>query len=476
MKILFIIFALAKTIGFANANVMSASQFIDKLKKHYKHTSNINAFTLTYNYLGRSDPYQSWDYKNPNRYRAFKTTDVDLVKNHYYQNVVHQFTGGLLFDEVHFQNSDESLRYERNGISLGKHATVQTMDSYERYKNLTMMNLDFFAIKPLLQEKDVDKNITIKLHSDSRKVSVIHEYSNEKFMKYVFNIKPLKLEQIDDSVRKRMYQYDDYQTNNGLNFAHSLIKYYDGSQKPSFIARIETFRVIDGINPEKLMLPCQYQRMPEANSSTLYTVPITKNTYLITSSSNKTNTLFKVNSKGVMVYGVPSNNALAAQSLKVIKAQFPNKPILGVYITHPFSDHIAGLLPYIEHGSIIYADDYSIEAIKAYPPFAKKLDDVLFKTIKHGQEIDGVYFYILENSRSKRQGFAYFKEQQLIYQGDFIELAKDNTVPNLIPSYSKQFINFIEQEKLKFIRIVGHHRNNNISRKVIEQLNHVNTL
>ena len=140
------IFLFLAVTKLASAN--EATSLIHKLKAHYQNTSSIKAFSLTHSYLGQSDPFQSWDFEAPTRYKAFKVTDIDIEKQHYYQNVVHHYTGGLYFDEVHFQNSKESLRYERNGISLGKSAIQQNMDSFNRYKNLTLMNLDFFAIRP----------------------------------------------------------------------------------------------------------------------------------------------------------------------------------------------------------------------------------------------------------------------------------------------------------------------------------------
>ena len=38
-----------------------------------------------------------------------------------------------------------------------------------------------------------------------------------------------------------------------------------------------------------------------------------------------------------------------------------------------------------------------------------------FQTIADGELIDGVRFYVLENSRAKRQSFAYFEDKGIIY-------------------------------------------------------------
>ncbi|WP_448548474.1 hypothetical protein [Thalassotalea fusca] len=460
--------------AFGHAN--DAKSFISQLKKHYQHTSSIKAFSLTHSYLGRSDPYQSWDFQAPSRYKAFKVTDIDLEKQHYYQNVVHHNTGGLYFDEIHFQNRYESLRYERNGISLGKAAVEQDMNSFERYKNLTLMNLDFFAVKPLLLEAEIDEKIDFQRDVKSGKATISHRYAENKIMEYVFNVNPLRLDSIHNKARKRIYLYDDYQISNGYNFAHSLIKYYNEEPIPSFITRIEKFEVIEHIDEGKLTLPSGYNKMYSPKNLELVATQIAHDLYLVADESAKINTLFKVNDIDIMVFGVPTNSKYAEQTINIIKQRFPDKVISGVFVTHPYSDHIAGLLPYVEQGAKVHADAYTINAIKAYPRFANAIEQFSFEAISHAQAIDDVHFYVLESARSKRQSFAYFAQSGIIFQSDFLEVANDNTIANILPSYSKQFIDFVKNKQLKVNRIVGNHRNNNISEEVMNQSYKANTM
>ncbi|WOH37292.1 hypothetical protein RI844_18315 [Thalassotalea fonticola] len=474
--IITVLLALSHVAFASSTHINDAIPFIELLNKHYKQTSSIKAFSLTHSYLGRSEPYQSWDFEAPSRYKAFKVTDIDLEKQYYYQNVVHHYTGGLYFDEVHFQNGEESVRYERNGISLGKRAIEQNMNSFTRFKNLTFMNLDFFAVRPLLQETDINGKVDYQLDKESGRVTLTHQYSDNKVMEYVFNTAPLQLESINNRARKRIYLYSDYQTSNGFHFAHSLIKHYNGDSIPSFITLIEKFDVIEQIEPEKLTIPNTYQKTLPKRNLTLASTKISQDLYLVTDASAKTNTLFKVNGDNIMIFGAPSNSNLSKATLEIINKKFPNKSIHGVFVTHPYSEHIAGLLPYVEQGIKIYADIYTIKAIKAYPRFAKKIEKFTFETISHEQAIDGVHFYVLENSRSKRQSFAYFKQSGTIYQSDFLEVAHDNTIANILPSYSKLFIDFVRNKQLKINRIVGQNRNNNISLEVVNKSYRANTM
>lgn len=468
---------MATLLVFASStHATEVNAFLSLLKTHYQKTSSVKKFSLVHSYLGRSEPYQSWDFQAPTRYKAFKITDIDIDKQHYYQNVVHHYTGGLYFDEVHFQNSEESLRYERNGISLGKSAIEQNMNSFNRYKNLTLMNLDFFAVRPLLNEINIDEKIAYHQDKESKTVTLIHQPSANKTLEYIFNTQPLQLLSINNKSRKRIYLYDDYRSNNGYYFAHSLVKKYNGDTIPSFITRIEKFEVIEKIEAEKLDLPNGYYKASSDKKLDLTTTLIAKNLYLVTGGSKVSNIVFKINNNDITVFGVPKNSNSSKQVINTIRQRFPDKEIIAVFVTHPYSEHISGLLPYVEQGAKIYADAYTVEAIKAFPYFADKIEMFNFETIKNGQLIDDVRFYVLENTRSKRQSFAYFEQAGIIYQSDFLEVAFDNTIADILPSYSKLFIEFIRKEQIKVNRIVGFHRNNNITPEIINKSYQTNTM
>ena len=173
-----------------------------------------------------------------------------------------------------------------------------------------------------------------------------------------------------------------------------------------------------------------------------------------------------LNSYDFLLSWLPSKTTNIGKS----SALFPEKRITSVYVTHPYSDHIAGLATFTKIGAVILADAYSIEAIRAYPRFKKDLATFKFQTIENDDLIEGVRFYVLENSRAKRQSFAYFEDKGIIYQSDFLEVPFDNTIPQILPSYSKTFIDFVRSKQLKVDRIVGHHRNNNISLNIMNKL------
>ncbi|PCI59621.1 MAG: hypothetical protein COB37_11290 [Kordiimonadales bacterium] len=457
------------TITTATASAGEVEDFVAKLKAHYQKMPPLKVFSMTHNYLylGGNGAYRSWDYQAPNRYTAFKVTEFDLEKKHYVENVIHNYAGGRRFDETHFQNDTDSFRYAKNGLPHGRRLVRQSVDDFESFKNIIMVNIDFFAVKPLLEESNTSGTIKFHRNKMSGKTTLIHKPATDKVVEYVFSDNPLRLLSINNKSMRRIYFYDDYQTTNGFSFARSIVQYYNGATTPTFIKRIESLDILEEIDPAKLQIPQGYGPIIPINDGILVSKEIAPDLYLVTDSSALRNVLFKVNGDEIAVFGAPVNTELAEQTIKLILGQFPKKKIASVYVTHPHSDHIAGLPAYAKRGIMIRADAYSIAGIKAYPRFIADIATFKFQVIEHNQMIDGIHFYVLENTHSKRQSFVHFKDSGIIYQADFLDVAFDNTMAKELPSYSKTFIDFVRNRKLKFSRIVGHHRNNNVSLDVM---------
>jgi len=448
--------------------------FVATLKQHYQHTSEIKAFSIRQHYLQNSLG-QAWDYLAPNRWTAMKVTEFDLEKKHYVENVIHHFTGGVWYDEVHFQNDQQSLRYERNGTTLGKKVLEQSMGSFDRYKNLYLANIDFLAVTPLLQETDLSK-MSVVHEKKSGKTRLTYVKSNKNVKEYVFNRQPLRLYSIDDKSRGRVSIYTDYQTSRGFTFARSIDKYYKGEANPRFIKRIDDFELLEGIEPHKLQLPAGFGPVLAFSDRKPILKKLGVDLYLITNAAGSRNNMLQVKGDELMLFGGPSSSRLAQETLDFLAKRFPQKKLTSVYVTHPHSDHIDGLSVYVDFGAHIYADAYSIAAIKAYPDFAEFIAGFKFKTIGHNQLLHGARFYVLENSHSKRQSFVHFEAMGIIYQADFMDIPVDNTMPKVLPNYSKTFSDFVLSQKLNVNRIIGHSFNNNIGSDLLQKIATANIL
>jgi len=460
------------TITIASAG--EAEEFVDKLRAHYQETLPIKTFSLSYRYLNkqyRSHDY--WDYQTPDRIMSQRTVEVDLVKKHFYDNDTLYSPGGQLNDMTQFQNDTQSFYYETNGNFLGKRIFNEGMDNFDRQKRYIMMNVDFLAIRPLLKDSKFEGNVSLHQDRNSGTTTLSHNASdgnnNESVIEYEFSNNPLQLISVNKKSEGAIYVYDDYQTTRGLTFARSLHSYYGGATEPAYIKFIEQFEAIDEVDPTKLQLPQGYGPEIPKSDRVLVSKEITKDLYLVTDSSAWRNSLFKVNGDEIMVFGASGYPALAEKTIKLISEQFPKKKISAVYVTHPHGSDISGLKVYVDQGIKILADEYSIAAIKAYPEFYDDIERFKFQTITHKQVIDGAHFYVLESLHSKRQSFVHFKDSEIIFQADFLQIAFDNTIAKVIPNYTRTFIDFVRNQQLKFTRIVGNYQNNNISVEVMNK-------
>lgn len=456
------------TAFFVEASNEQAEKFIEELKTHYQQSPSLEVFSLNYHYLGRS-PFYAWDYQAPERYLAIRRVEIDLIKKQFVENDVHHFSGGRTFNRVQFQDDKRSLFYDKNGLALGKRIIKQSMDTYYELEGHIFINIDFMAVKSLLETPNLSK--VIRFHQDKQTghKSLIHTTADNNIIEYTFRNNPIQLASINNKSQQKKYVYDDFQTSNGITFARSIHKYFGNVTKPSFVHRIDSLNIIEEIESSKFKVPEDFGPIIPKHDKSLIAKEIAANLFLITDLSASRNILFKVNNDEIMVFGAPVSQEFTEKTIETIEAKFPNKTISSVYVTHPHGDHIAGLSAYAKRGVTILADAYTISAIKAYPYFSEDMAKFKFKTITHEEEIEGADFYVLENSHSKRQSFVHFAESGIIYQADFLEIAFDNTIPKVIPSYTKTFIDFVRSKQLTINRIVGHHRNNNISVSVMNK-------
>ena len=463
--------------GLAWFNIMvpaaSAAEVVDyvaKLKSHYQETLPIKAFSLNHHYTNKQyRDHNYWDYQTPNVYLSVRSVEMDLAKKHFYDNDLVYFSGGRLYDRAQFQNDKESFFYERSATNYGKAVLRRGMDRFDIIKRYMVMNIDFLAVRPLLEETYIEGTITLRRDETSGTTTLIHKASDDNVVDYKFRNSPLQLVSINHRPLRGIFVYDDYQTTRGITYARSVNSYYNGDTEPTYIKFNNHFEIIEKVDPAKLQLPEGYGPILSRGDGVLVSKEIAKDLYLVTDSSAVINSLVKVNGDEITVFGASVNAGVAEKTIKLILDQFPKKKITSVYVTHPHGHQIAGLKVYADQGIEILADEYSIEAIKAYPRFADDITRFKFRTIEHEQIIDGSHFYVLENMHAKRQGFVYFKDSGIIFQSHFLHIPLDNTIAKVIPSYTRTFVDFVRNKQLKVNRIVGNYRNNNVSVEVMNK-------
>jgi len=454
------------------AQEISTASFIKQLEQQYKTTNMINNFSIRYESTGAFGP-QSYDYKKPTMSFNRKIMDVDIKNKIYFlHNTRGGFPGGFVFETKEFQKNMKRYRYDINGVLYGKR--VLELDVQFGFQSkLDELNevMDVFVIRSLLDSAKNGDSINTKIDEMSNRVIVEQQSSRLGKLTYHFQLKSLKLTSLYNESNDQLFTYSHHVYINGIDYA-SRINMQEKHSERDFL--IESFTKTMKIEAMKLNVPAGYGPIVEREKKKLTTESIAKNLYLISNAGDRY-IAFKVDDKGIMVFGAPGSDKLSIKIMAHIREQFPMKKIISVYVTHHHSDHIDGLNAYAQKGITILADSLTIAAIKSYRPFAKNIDDFIFRSFKHKELINDVRFYIPDNSHAHGQSFAYFEQSAIIYEGDLLEIPFDNTIATYMSAVERQFVEFVRAEKLKIKRIIGHHRNGNISPAVMNAYYNANT-
>jgi hypothetical protein len=456
------ILALIILISFSSwGQKITTENIIDKLNKKYTFTESARKYTVTYKYTGLN-PYQSHDYKHPeakiNRFGIY-TIEIDKDKKEYFTHDKNQFPGNFIFEYKHFQNDKKRISYDVNGVIHGKQLYNRSRNTFKNQSKRAGEVLSFEQVAILLSNHKMGKPLKIEVGKMFVKLT---QTVNEKITNtYTFETSSLKLKKLQSTEDNSIVEYKNYVSENNIEYAKNLDVYR--SNKLSGVILVKNFKRTMGISPSKFMVPNGYLKPKKTSKSESRISKIANNIYLINAANNSRFILLKVIKNDIMVFGAPFNDELSSKVINLIEKKFPMKTIQSVFVSHPHNDHIGGLNAYAKKGITILADDYTIDGIKHFPVFSKTIETFKFKTLTHRKTINGVRFYVLENNHSLKQSFVYFKDSQIIYEGDFLEIPADNSIATHLSNVEKQFIEFVRKENLKIKRIVQHHRNPNVS-------------
>ncbi|CAM1362853.1 MBL fold metallo-hydrolase [Tenacibaculum xiamenense] len=456
------------------AQKITKDNIVNKLQEKYRFTNDIKKYTVTYKFTSLN-PYQSHNYKHPedkvNGYGIY-TIEIDKEKKEYFTHDRSQFPGNFVFEFKHFKNSEKAVSYDVNGVIRGKRLRLLKKNAFEKENKRAGEVLSFEKVADLLNGYKKGDDLKIKIDKNNDLTTIVHTTIDKIRNTYTFDIKSLRLMTLESTEDNSIVDFKNYVIKNGIEYAKDLVIYK--KNKLNANVSVESFEKTMGIAASKFAIPYGYVLPLKNQTISSEITQIANNIYLINTTNNSRFILFKVIDSEIMVFGAPLSEKISNKIIGLIENKFPTKNIKYVFVSHPHSDHISGLVPYAKNGTTIIADDYTIEAIRSFPNFKETIDSFKFKTIENKQSINGVRFYVLENEHSLKQSFAYFKNEEIIYEGDFLEVPADNSIATHISNVEKQFIEFVRKEKLKIKRIVQHHRNSNVTTDIMNKYYNMN--
>ncbi len=432
-------------------------EIMEKIKTHFL-AIDLAGIELEYTRVSYN-PYQSFDYRNPDS--LFTYNSIQLLDDSFYSERKATFPGGFEFELNEFQKDSTSIFYDVNGVLYGNRAIKQP-SRLESIQEEVDGVLDFRHSQGLFSNYDSFAISTFDRKANT--IAIIGKKGDDS-VRLTFQIAPVQLKIAEHFKSNEKWIFSDHRLG---DFNHSTkIKFFvDGQHKRDYL--VQSIRAIESIDTSKFELP---ERV------TLYESPPTKPTiqkvenglFVLKSLPGDRNVMFSIDKSVVTVFGAPISDQISKLVIELIKEHFPESSIKYVYVTHFHSDHIGGLKAYSDLGVTVLADEYTMEAIRSYPRFKENVDSFIFQSINQKMELNDFRFYQVDNSHSLTQSFVYFKKSGIIYQGDFLEIPADNSLPNYLPEATLQFYDFIIDEKLVVRRIVGHHRNDSISMELFHE-------
>ena len=434
------------------------------LKEHYGSYAVMDKFALSYEQLVPT-PYQSYDYRKPDSLHNSMNIEIDLKKNQFFAPRVFRYPGGLSFQYTEYNDGSEGYWYDGgNRTAMGNFLFEGDEEKINTIEVETRRLVDLLTVQHLLfnqQTTDTVYQIESK-HENEIKIEEVRNVTDT--VMYTFTRMPVSLLSVHYKTDNQSYIFSAQRTIGTFHVAGKIEVLTDG--KHQYTCIINSFEAIDKIEEQKLMLPEGRNLFNPDGEVPLKAIAISEGTYVIQYLAARRNVMLRVSGNDIIVLGAPGRNSMSEKVIELVERKFPDKQIKHVYVSHFHMDHTAGLRAYARKGISIVSDQYSIEAIKANPVFIS--DGMTFLPIVHKQTMMGVTFYLLENSHSKGQTFAYIPEAKAIYEGDFLEMPIDKSIPSHMPKSTKTFLDYIAQEKIDVERIVGHHTSDNISREMIQ--------
>ncbi|ALU46018.1 hypothetical protein AT705_24170 [Pseudoalteromonas rubra] len=445
---------------FCQTSVAADSSYIKKLKSHYQQVEQLSRLAYKVEFHSNA-PHQSYDFRKPDTIVNHYSIEIDRDRNQYFEHFKRHNPGNFVFEFISVINKQQAFRYDVNGFVYGKELRAYTNTMADEYEAISEQ-INLFAAYEFLHKK---KSPIRELHIGNS-VSLSYQDTNQHTVSLLFDKNSMQLTEIVNTEDDSKYVFSEPRPIDGMNYA-SQVKVYNQGKYRHTIA-IQSLHRISRIDPKKLTKPTGYEFIESDKNKTLALSKIHKDIFLVKDLQGSRNVMVQKHITGLTVFGAPLSDKASEQVLALIDEKFNNLPVTHVYISHAHGDHIAGLAPYVNRGATIIADDHTIEAIKSFPKFTNNISNLKFKKIKSNEVFQGNRYYVLENTHVRKQSFVYFSDAKTIYQGDFLEIPRDNSIASHMSDVERVFIEFLMDKKIQYNRIVGHHRNSDIRPNIVK--------
>lgn len=451
-----------------SGSAQSAKEFLNDAMQVYGPWETVKTFS--YGLDGyRVAVAQGKTYKSGEKQKYYNKKIFDYINNKAYEQNANVFPGGYIFNFATISHDTIIHSWDIDQNRLGKTLNKGTTAQAKQIFNFRNNQIAYYKVKELYESSD--SVVMLPNNGDGVRIQRIPSTGNHAF--YNFNNEK-KLLSVEAPASKQKLVFSDYTTENNFTYAKNVSLYVNDDLAWEEQIKNLDFNFVP--HPAQFNLPEGYTITPRGEPSVS---EIAKDIFLIEKIGGDRNVVFVNMDNYVVVIEAPLSSDTSKDVIKRIKETIPGKQIKYVFTTHFHSDHTGGLRQYaFEDATLLMAENTTayindLMVAKQQDDFANSGKQPVIQTFNKKLELKDknhhIVFYEVPNSHADGMALAYFPKEKIIYQGDLLSVPLDGSLPYSI-AVIQEMQQFIETNKLKYNRIIGHHGLHNITPEMVQQI------
>lgn len=245
------------------------------------------------------------------------------------------------------------------------------------------------------------------------------------------------------------YEFGDYRTIDGIAFNESFKLYVNGSQNIIFEDLVQKVNVPVG---EYTALPDTLQRIPAITPDDMNLNEIEEGVFLV--GGNGTYGLFVEMPDHVVAIGGTQG---AADRIKELRKEIPDKPITYGVLTHHHSDHVPGTADYAAEGATVITFRENEEVVRAAAGDAEVRLEFVEDRLTLGSGERRIELYnIGPTPHAENMLIAYLPKEGIVFEADHFPQPRTGPIPPAVPN-TVAFAQALNGLGIEYKTIVGAH-------------------
>jgi glyoxylase-like metal-dependent hydrolase (beta-lactamase superfamily II) len=417
--------------------------------------------------------WQNYSFTKPVATNDEAYAEFDFTNKRYFTKTIGRYGGGYEFIFATVGKDTTRWFYDVNQSRNGRQMLKSGKGVFENSFAFANAFFPYYNLKAVKESGD-----SLSMGTGNEGKHITRNLRNGLKIDYYFGKDDL-LSKISRVQGGKLFEqlFSDYTNSNNLNYAMQIETYID--KVLTTVDRIKTLETNTPFNVRLLDVPSDYTIAGPAK--TIQTTEIAKDVFLIEGIGGDRNVLFINMDDHIFVTEAPLNSETTKVIADIIHKTVPNKPIKYVHLSHFHNDHVNGIRTWVSEGATIITTPPTVDPIKTLiedksghfkDELAKNYRPGNFQTFNKVKVLKDsnheIQLHEIKNGHAQGMSFVYLPKEQIIYQGDLYSVPEDAVITPAI-EITRDFNRYVQKNKLKVKRIIGHHGLSNITPEMLSK-------